>query len=118
MFLFFFLRFYLFVHETHRERQRHRQREKQALCREPDVGLDPGTPGSRLGPKAGAKPLSPTILFKVAVSGRPAGSVVGGLPLAQGVIPRSSDPVPHRAPCMAPASASACVSASLCVSHE
>ena len=29
-----------------RERQRHRQREKQALCREPDAGLNPGTPGS------------------------------------------------------------------------
>ena len=26
--------------------QRHRQREKQAPCREPDVGLDPGSPGS------------------------------------------------------------------------
>ena len=24
---------------------------------EPDVGLDPGSPGSRPGPKAGAKPL-------------------------------------------------------------
>ena len=34
-----------------RERQRHRQREKQAPCREPNVGLDPGTPGSHLGPK-------------------------------------------------------------------
>ena len=32
--------------EKERERQRHRQREKQAPCREPDVGLDPGTPGS------------------------------------------------------------------------
>ena len=39
--------------------QRHRQREKQAPCREPDVGLDPRTPGSRPGPKAGANPLSP-----------------------------------------------------------
>ena len=29
----------------------------QALCQEPDAGLDPGTPGSRPGPKAGAKPL-------------------------------------------------------------
>ena len=50
----------LFIHETHThtERQRHRQREKQAPCREPDVGLDPGTPGSYPGPKAGAKPLS------------------------------------------------------------
>ena len=35
--LFFFPRFYLFIHE------RHRQREKQAPCREPDVGLNPGT---------------------------------------------------------------------------
>ncbi|XP_072690185.1 tRNA wybutosine-synthesizing protein 3 homolog isoform X1 [Canis lupus baileyi] len=32
--------------ERERERQRHRQREKQAPCREPDVGLDPGSPGS------------------------------------------------------------------------
>ena len=37
---------------THRERQRHRQREKQAPSREPGMGLDPGTLGSRLGPKA------------------------------------------------------------------
>ena len=35
-----------------------RQREKQVLCREPDVGLDPKTPGSGPGPKAGTKPLS------------------------------------------------------------
>ena len=45
-----FKNFYLFIHETYRERDRqtdrHRQREKQALWREPDVGLDPGTPGS------------------------------------------------------------------------
>ena len=41
-----------------RERQRHRQREKQAPCRELDVGLDPGTPRSRPGLKAGAKPVS------------------------------------------------------------
>ena len=41
-----------------RERQRHRQREKQAPCREPDVGLDLRSPGSRPGLKAGAKPLS------------------------------------------------------------
>ena len=30
----------------------HRQREKQAPRREPDVGLDPGSPGSCSGPKA------------------------------------------------------------------
>ena len=56
----FFLRFYLFIHERHRERerQRHRQREKQAPCREPNMGFDPGTPGSCPELKAGAKPLS------------------------------------------------------------
>ena len=50
----FFLRFYLFIHEKdrERERQRHRQRKKQASCREPDVGLDPGSPGSRPGLQA------------------------------------------------------------------
>ena len=40
------------------------------------------------------------------------------LPLAQGVILGSRDQVPHWAPCMEPASASACVCDSLCVSHE
>ena len=44
--------------ERERERQRHRQREKRAPCREPDVGLDPGTPGSRPEPKADTQPLS------------------------------------------------------------
>ena len=45
---------YLFMRDTkrERERQRHRQREKQAPCREPVVGLDPGSPGPRLGLKA------------------------------------------------------------------
>ena len=40
------------------ERQRYRQREKQGPCKEPDAGLDPMTPGSCPGPKAGAKLLS------------------------------------------------------------
>ena len=44
--------------EREREAQRHRRREKQAPYWEPDAGLDPGTPESRPGPKAGAKPLS------------------------------------------------------------
>ena len=30
------------------------EKEKQAPCRKPDVGLDPGTPGSHLGWKADA----------------------------------------------------------------
>ena len=34
------------------------EREKQAPCREPDMGLDPGSSGSCPGPKAGAKSLS------------------------------------------------------------
>ena len=49
---------YLFVRDTERERQRHRQREKQAPSREPHVGLNPRTPGSCPGLKAGAKPQS------------------------------------------------------------
>ena len=40
------------------DRERERQREKQAPCQDPNVGFDPGTPGWRPGPKAGAKPLS------------------------------------------------------------
>ena len=50
-FFFFFLRFYfLFIEmQRERERQRHRQREKQAPCREPDVGLDPGSPDHAVG---------------------------------------------------------------------
>ena len=54
--------------ESERERQRHRRREKQAPCWEPHVGPDPGTPGLRPGPKAGAKPLShpgiPSVVFE------------------------------------------------------
>ena len=44
--------------DTHTERQRHRQREKQAPCREPDVGLNPRTLGSRPELKADTQPLS------------------------------------------------------------
>ena len=55
-----FLKIILFIHswETERERQRHRQREKQAPFREPDVGPNPGTPGSRPEPKVDVQPLS------------------------------------------------------------
>ena len=47
----------------HTQREREREAETQAegeagsIHREPDVGFDPGSPGSRPGPKAGAKPL-------------------------------------------------------------
>ena len=42
---------------TEREREPETQAEGEAgsIHREPDVGFDPGSPGSRLGPKAGAK---------------------------------------------------------------
>ena len=43
--------------DTEREAETYAEGE-QAPCREPDVGLDPGTPGSRPGPKVGAKLLS------------------------------------------------------------
>ena len=52
----FFLRFYLFIHDREREREAETQAEgegeKQAPCREPDAGLDPGSPGSHPGLKA------------------------------------------------------------------
>ena len=57
--LFFFEDFSgLFMRDTEKKRQRYRQREKQAPCREPDVELDPRTPGSQPGLKADAQPLS------------------------------------------------------------
>ena len=50
-----------------RERERGKDTEKEAPCGEPNMGLDPTTPGSHPGPKAGAKPLShpgvPEIMF-------------------------------------------------------
>ena len=48
--------------------------------------------------------------------GRLSGTAVECLPSAQGMILESQDRVLHWAPCMEPASPSACVSASLCVS--
>ena len=44
---------------TEREREAETQAEGEAgsMHREPDVGFDPGSPGSCPGPKAGAKPL-------------------------------------------------------------
>ena len=45
---------------TQREREAETQAEGEAgsMHREPDVGFDPGSPGSRPGPKASAKPLN------------------------------------------------------------
>ena len=56
--LFIFLKdFYLFMRDTERGRGTGRGRSR-LHAGSPDVGLDPGTPGSCLGPKAGTKPLS------------------------------------------------------------
>ena len=57
--LFFFFNFYLFMIVTQREREAETQAEGEAgsMHREPDMGFNPGSPGSRPGPKAGAKPL-------------------------------------------------------------
>ena len=52
----YFFFFKGFIHLFMRDRERKRQREKQAPCREPDVGVDPGTPGSHPRRKAGTKP--------------------------------------------------------------
>ena len=46
------------MRDIERERHRHRQRERQAPCREPAMGLDPGSSGSHPGPKADSKLLS------------------------------------------------------------
>ena len=52
---------FLFIYDSHREREREAETqaegEEGSMHREPDVGFDPGSPGSRPGPKAGAKPL-------------------------------------------------------------
>ena len=49
----------MIVTEREREREAETQAEGEAgsMHREPDVGFNPGSPGSRPGPKAGAKPL-------------------------------------------------------------
>ena len=47
------------------EAERERLRKKQAPCREPDMGLDPRTPGSCPGPKAGTKQLSHPGVLKI-----------------------------------------------------
>ena len=43
--------------EREREAETQAEAEPGSMHRKPDVGLDPGSPGSRPGPKAGAKPL-------------------------------------------------------------
>ena len=42
---------------TEREAETQAEGEAGSMYRQPDVGFDPGSPGSRTGPKAGAKLL-------------------------------------------------------------
>ena len=58
--VFLFLNFYLFMIVTQRERETETQAEGEAgsMHQEPDVGFNPGSPGSRPGPKA-APPRDP-----------------------------------------------------------
>ena len=61
MWFYFILLLLFFFNDSHREREREAETqadgEAGSMHREPNVGFDPGSPGSRPGPKAGAKPL-------------------------------------------------------------
>ena len=66
IYVFFFFFKFLFIYDSHRERERERGRDigrgrsrGRSRLHAPgaDVGFDPWSPGSRPGPKAGAKPL-------------------------------------------------------------
>ena len=54
--LFLFI-YFLFMIVTEREAETQAEGEAGSVHCESDVGFDPGSPGSRHGPKAGAKPL-------------------------------------------------------------
>ena len=57
---------------TEREAETQAEGEAGSMHQEPDVGFDPGSPGSHPGPKAGAKPLHhpgiPFFLFLFSIS--------------------------------------------------
>ena len=74
--------------------------------------------GSEERPGLKEKQMEKPGLKEKQIRGSPGGSVVQCLPSAQGVILETWDQVPHQAPCMDPASPSAYVSVSLCVSQE
>ena len=71
----YFFNFYFFMIVTQREREAETQAEGKAgsMHQEPDVGLNPGSPGSRPGPKADAKPLSHLDCPHCALDNRSAG---------------------------------------------
>ena len=61
LFYFYFFKFFKFICDRHTVRKREAETQAEgetgSMHREPDVGFDPGSPGSRPGPKAGAKLL-------------------------------------------------------------
>ena len=57
LFFFFFLNLFMIVTQREREAETQAEGEAGSIHQEPDVGFDPGSPGSRPGPKARAKPL-------------------------------------------------------------
>ena len=71
--LFFLIFFFIYDSHTHREKEREAETQAEgegeagSMHWEPDVGFGPGSPGSRPGPKAGAKllrhPGMPASLF-------------------------------------------------------
>ena len=114
---FFFLRFYLFIHERHTERQSHRQREKQAPHRDLDVGLDPRSPGSRPGLVVLSRlgcPLMAYLKRQLGIPGWRSGLAPDFGPGRDPGDPGSNPTSGSR--CMEPASPSAYVSASLSLS--
>ena len=76
----------MIVTEREREAETEAEGEAGSMHQEPDVGFDPGSPGSRPGPKAGAKPLRhPGIprgsCFNLQLSSQPARIQILVLPL-------------------------------------
>ena len=56
----FFFKFLFFIYDSHRERERERGRDTgrgRSRLHAESLTWDPRSPGSRPGPKAGAKPL-------------------------------------------------------------
>ena len=64
-----FKRFYLFIHDRQTERAAETQAEgeveKQVPCREPNAGLDPGSPGSHPRPKSAPPPRATGAAHKI-----------------------------------------------------
>ena len=102
---FFFLILFIYDSHTEREKQAETQAEGEAgsMHREPDVGFDPGSPGSRPGPKAGAKPLRhPGIPFTYFKETSPPGVDIHRRPRRSAVSVGPRGPAPVARPALMP----------------